>query len=179
MNRLQRIPRRSERGRPPTLRFTPYAWSKVVFLRDREELEVMAFAISSSVDLLLVEDACLVRQNASSQGVRLEEASVADFFDVCVDRGLAPERFGRVWIHAHPGPAGPPSAIDRQTFARAFGECDWAVRVIVPRTGPPAACIRFRSGPGGTYRLEVAVDFGCAFPGSAPRGWEAEYRRYV
>ena len=40
----------------PALRFTPYAWAKLLYLRDRGDSEVGGFGITSRDDLLLVKD---------------------------------------------------------------------------------------------------------------------------
>ena len=93
----------------PTLRCTPYACAKLVFLRDLGPTEVGGFCISAENDLLLIEDIRLVRQRCSSVTVQFEDVAVADFFDEQVDRGLLPERFARVWIHTHPGNSASPS----------------------------------------------------------------------
>ena len=87
-------PRRTDRlrmqtPRRPTLRFTPLAWAKLLFLRDLGETEVGGFGISSENDLLLIEDIQMVRQRCTSVTVQFEDAAVADFFDEQVDRGLA------------------------------------------------------------------------------------------
>ena len=56
--RLALEPRRLRRpSRRPTLRFTPYAWAKLVFLRDLGPAEVGGFGISADDDLLLIEHA--------------------------------------------------------------------------------------------------------------------------
>ena len=46
----------------PALRFTPYAWARLLFLRDAGPTEVGGFGISSPRDHLLIEDIRLVRQ---------------------------------------------------------------------------------------------------------------------
>ena len=80
-------PRRRRRSpRRPTLRFTPWAWAKLVFLRDLGPTEVGGFGISAKDDLLLIEDICLVRQRCSSVTVRFDDVAVADFFDEMVMR---------------------------------------------------------------------------------------------
>ena len=50
--------RRRKNSRRPRqkLRFTPYAWAKLRFLRDVGETEVGGFGISRADDPLLVED---------------------------------------------------------------------------------------------------------------------------
>ena len=114
--RRMQEPARSRRFlRRPTLRFTPYAWAKLVFLRDLGSTEVGGFGISAKDDLLLIEDVRLVRQRCSSVTVQFDDVAVTDFFDEQVDRGLPPERFARVWIHTHPGnSASPDRAHQRQ-----------------------------------------------------------------
>ena len=48
--------RREEPWEPPTLRFSPTAWAKLLFLRDLGDTEVGGFGISAADDLLYVED---------------------------------------------------------------------------------------------------------------------------
>ena len=38
---------------PRTLRFSPYAWAKLLYLRDAGDTEIGGFAITSPDDLLL------------------------------------------------------------------------------------------------------------------------------
>jgi hypothetical protein len=105
----------------PPLRLTPYAWSKLLYLRDAGPTEIGGFGISAESNLLLIEDFRLVKQRCSVATVRFDDESIADFFDEQVDRGLAPERFGRIWVHTHPGSSPLPSVTDEETFARCFG----------------------------------------------------------
>ena len=49
----------------PALRFTPYAWARLLFLRDAGPTEVGGFGISSPGDHLLIEDVRLVRQRCT------------------------------------------------------------------------------------------------------------------
>ena len=123
----------------PSLRFTPYTWAKLLFLRDAGPTEVGGFGISAADDLLLIEDIQLVRQCCTRTSVVFDDAAVADHFDACVDAGLPPERFARIWIHTHPGSSPEPSHTDEQTFARVFGGCDWAVMAILAGKGSAMA----------------------------------------
>src|SRR3954452_11481417 len=79
--------------RSPPLRLTPYAWAKLLHLRDRGETEVGGFGVSRPGDLLLVEDVQLVRQECSPVTVKFDDESVADYFDRQVDLGRRPEEF--------------------------------------------------------------------------------------
>ncbi len=171
--RLQRPPRRS------MLRFTPWAWAKLVFLRDLGPTEVGGFGISSADDLLLIEDIRLVRQRCTSVTVQFDDVAVADFFDEMVDRGLTPERFARVWIHTHPGDSASPSCVDEETFVRSFGRSDWVLMFILAEGGQTTARLRFHVGPGGDCELPVDVDFSCDFAAPNRADWKEEYQRSV
>ena len=164
---------------PLPLRLTPFAWAKLLRLRDRGDTEVGGFGVSSSQDLLLVEDICLIRQRCSQVTVEFDDGAVADFFDRQVDRGLAPERFARIWIHTHPGNSPHPSATDEDTFARCFGSCDWAVMFILARGGETYARLRFKAGPGGSLDLLVQIAYEQPFGASNWADWDAEYAQSV
>jgi hypothetical protein len=150
-----------------------------VFLRDLGPTEVGAFGISSARDLLLVEDLQLVRQVCTSVTVAFDDAAVADFFDEQVDRGITPERCGRIWIHTHPGDSPLPSSTDERTLDRSFAGPDWAVMFILARGGASYARICFRAGPGGEQRLGVRVDYREPFSGSEQAAWQEEYEQCV
>src|SRR3954466_16086599 len=81
------------RRRPqvPSLRLTPYAWAKLVYLRDAGPTEIGGFGVSVWDRPLLVQDIRLVRQECDWASVAFDDAAVADFFDEQVDRGLQPE----------------------------------------------------------------------------------------
>ncbi|MCA9039032.1 MAG: Mov34/MPN/PAD-1 family protein, partial [Planctomycetaceae bacterium] len=117
--------------RSPTLRFTPYSWAKLLYLRDRGETEVGGLGISCPESLLLVEEVELVRQLCSVVTVAFDDESVADFYDRQTDAGRQPQEFSRIWIHTHPGACARPSQTDEQTFRRVFGGSDWAVMFIL------------------------------------------------
>jgi hypothetical protein len=161
------------------LRLTPYAWAKLLYLRDLGPTEVGGFGISASDDLLLIEDIVLIKQLCTEVTVKFDDEAVADFFDTQVDLGRLPERFGRIWIHTHPGSSPLPSGTDEETFSRCFGNSDWAIMFIVARGGQTYARLRFSAGPGGELVLPVEVDFRQSFPGSDQLGWDREYGQAV
>lgn len=170
---------RLREARRPALRFTPLAWAKLLFLRDRGPTEVGGFGLSTSDDLLLIEDVRMVTQFCTSVTVQFADDAIADFYDAQVDRGLTPARFGRVWIHTHPGDSAQPSFQDEETFARSFGGSDWAVMFILAQGGQTYARLRFNVGPGGEVLLPVELDFTRAFGATDTEAWDAEYRRCV
>jgi proteasome lid subunit RPN8/RPN11 len=150
-----------------------------MFLRDCGDTEIGGFGIAASADPLWIEDVRLVRQECTAVTVAFDDASVADFFDEMVDRGLKPEQFARVWLHTHPGNSPEPSRVDEETFARSFGNTDWAVMAILARGGQRFARLQFHLGPGGALALPVQVDYSCPFPAADPAAWEAEYLQCV
>ena len=163
----------------PTLRFSPVAWAKLLFLRDADETEVGGFGISAADNLLFVEDIQLVRQSCDVGSVAFDDESVADFFDRQVNAGIAISRCARIWLHTHPGSSPQPSVTDEETFARVFGRCDWAVMFILARGGQSYARLRFHVGPGGDIDLPVQVDYSKPFVGSDHAAWSAEHQANV
>jgi hypothetical protein len=149
-------------------------------LRDhRGHIEVGAFGVSAADDLLRVEDVCLVRQSCTAVTVRFDDQAVADFFDAQVDAGLTPERFGRVWLHTHPGNSAQPTTVDEETFQRCFGSTHWAVMFILAKGGETFARLQFNTGPDLSVELAVAVDFTQPFPAANHGAWSEEYERCV
>ena len=163
----------------PMLRFTPYAWAKLLFLRDAGQTEVGGFAISAPQDCLLIEDVRLVRQNCTRVSVEFADEAVADFFDEQVDLGRRPEQFARMWVHTHPGDSPHPTRVDEETFARAFGRADWAVMFILARGGPTYARLQFGCGPGASLRIPVHLEYAAPFPASDRQLWQQEYAACV
>lgn len=175
--RLVRRPRetRSRSKRRPRLRFSPTAWAKLLFLRDRGPTEVGGFGIAPAADLLYVEEIRLVEQTCTSISVAFDDSAVAEFFDDQIDAERRPEQFGRIWIHTHPGESAQPSHVDEDAFKRVFGPCDWAVMFIIAREGETYCRLRFRAGPGGAFKIPVRVDFETNFSGSDFEAWAEEY----
>ena len=155
---LNPAPRR--RGRPqPCLTFAPWAWLKLQYFCHAGPTEVGGFGIARAADPLYLEDFVTVRQLATAVSVRFLDEAVADFFDRCVDAGLDPQRFSRVWCHTHPGDSVTPSGTDEETFARSFGACDWSLMFILGRTGKTYARLAFPAGPRGEVLVPTAVDW--------------------
>jgi proteasome lid subunit RPN8/RPN11 len=140
-----------------TLCIDPLAWLKLQWFCHKADTEIGGFGISAEHNPLYVDDFVTVRQRVSWASVQFDDAAVADFFDDCVDRGLRPARFSRVWVHSHPGASPLPSSVDEETFASKFGDCDWALMFILSRAEKTYARLAFRAGPGGQVLLPVAV----------------------
>ena len=165
--------------RPATLRISPTAWAKLLYLRDAGDTEIGGFAISSHDDLLFVEDVELVVQQCTWSNVAFDDESVAEYFDRQVEAGRRPEEFARIWVHTHPGRSPEPSSTDEATLTRVFGRADWAVMLIVARGGETYARLRYNIGPGADIVLPVEVDYSRPFRGTDHAAWQAEFTTCV
>ena len=188
----QAIPQRSirqqtQRRKPANrLVFSPLAWLKLMFFLHAGDTEIGGFAISSEHDPLYIEQFVTLDQTVSCVTVHFADDAVADHFDRCVDAGLKPERFARIWCHTHPGESPEPSGTDEQTFARVFGPCDWSVMFIVGRTGRTYCRLAFSAGPSANLLLPVVVDW-AAWPEEILTAdldeqmaqWTSEYENHI
>ncbi|MBW8017922.1 MAG: hypothetical protein FVQ82_17260 [Planctomycetes bacterium] len=159
----------------PSLRFSPTAWAKLVFLRDITDNEVGGFGITEADDLLFVTDFVLIQQKVTPVSVSFDDEAVANFFEDQVDAGRRPEQFARIWLHTHPGSSPQPSGTDESTFERVFGSCDWAIMAIVAQQGNTFARLRFNAGPGGEAKIPICVDYNCEFDASEFEVWQQQY----
>lgn len=164
---------------PQPLRFSPYAWAKLIYLRDRGSTEIGGFAVCHSDDLLRVDDIQLVKQRCTCVTVEFDDASVADYVDRQVDAGRSLQQCFRVWVHTHPGESAMPSSVDEETFARVFQRSNWALMFILAREGECYARLQFNVGPAGCVELQVEIDYSLPFAGSDVDAWEAEYLQSV
>lgn len=163
----------------PVLRFVPTAWAKLLYMRNRKDLEVGGFGITPAHDLLLVEQFVTIRQRVTPVSVLFDDAAVADYLDEQIEAGRQPQQVMRIWIHCHPGDSPVPSATDRGTFARVFGRSDWSLMFILSRSGEMHAGLRFSVGPGSQMQIPVQVDHTQPFEASDHEAWRREYERNV
>lgn len=175
----QRRRPRYKRGERPTIRFTPFAWSKLLFLRDCGSTEVSGFGITAKNDLLLVED---LRVWWLSNAPRPVFSSAIPPFRLFDDTSHAQHRdrnSGCIWIHTHPGDCALPSDADEHTFAHCCSTVNWAVMFIIAANGDTYARLQFNLGPGCSRRLSVDVDYSGEFRPSDFAAWQAEYNAHV
>lgn len=167
--------RRSSRDET-TVRFSPAAWAKLIYIRDLGDTEVGGFGISRKDDLLYIEDFVMVKQECTEITVAFDDVAVADFFEDQVEMKRKPEQFGRIWMHTHPGSSAQPSGVDWDTFERVFGRCDWALMFILAKGGNTYARLRYNTGPGVDVDLPVKIDFTAyEFDASDRSLWRREY----
>jgi len=172
---LQAKKKKDDKSRQLTLRFSPTAWAKLLYFRDKSDNEVGGFGITEPDDLLYVKDFLTVKQRVSPVSVSFVDEAVSEFFEEQVDIGRKPEQFARIWLHTHPGMSAEPSATDEDTFSRVFGSCQWAVMFILADGSKTYAKLSFNVGPGGRVLIPVKVDYSRDFGPSDKEKWAAEY----
>jgi len=177
----QKSSSRAERNekRRLALRFSPTAWAKLLYFRDKSDNEVGGFGITGPDDLLFVKEFVTVKQEVTAVSVKFDDEAVANFFEDQVDLGRKPEQFGRIWCHTHPGQSPGPSIIDEETFTRVFGNCQWAVMFIVAQDNKTYAKLSFNVGPGGQVLIPAEIDYAHDFGPSEQQAWDAEYEANV
>jgi len=165
----------TEHTRRLALRFSPTAWAKLLYFRDKSDNEVGGFGITEPDDLLCVREFVTVKQQVTVVSVKFDDEAVANFFEDQVDLGRKPEQFARIWLHSHPGSSPEPSIIDEETFERVFGNCQWAVLFVVAQDNKTYAKLSFNVGPGGQVLIPTAIDYGTDFGPSDHELWDTEY----
>lgn len=166
------------------LRFSPYAWAKLIWLRDRGNTEISVFGISSLADLLYVEDVKIVKQTAGVASFDFDEEFLNHYLHDMVKAGRQPCEVFRIWIHTHPSGASP-SGKDLNTFARTTKTADWGVMCIIGSDNETSARMRLRVSNGRIavdVTLAVQVDWSGEFAGvlnEDARSWNAEYEECV
>ncbi len=163
----------------PVLQFTPYAWAKLLFMRDKASDEVGAFGISTPDDLLAVQDIAVIGQKVGSVSMEFEDEAIADFYDAQTQAGRKPAEYARIWIHTHPGSMTNPSSTDFETFNRVFGGSDWAVMFILAQNGATSCELRFHVGPKASLDIPTKINYKASFPASDIEAWEHEYSENV
>ena len=169
------VEKETEYTRKLALRFSPTAWAKLLYFRDKSDSEVGGFGITEPDDLLCVREFVTVKQQVTAVSVKFDDEAVADFFDTQVDLGRKPEQFARIWLHSHPGSSPEPSIIDEETFERVFGNCQWAVLFVVAQNNKTYAKLSFNVGPGGQVLIPVGIDYSHDFGASNQELWDTEY----
>ena len=76
------VKKRAEQTRRLALRFSPTAWAKLLYFRDKSDSEIGGFGITCPDDLLCVTEFITVKQQVTAISVKFDDEAVADFFDV-------------------------------------------------------------------------------------------------
>jgi proteasome lid subunit RPN8/RPN11 len=170
------------RTRDAVLRISPYAWAKMLYMRDNASGEVGGYGIGQADDPLAIDDFCLIKQQCSSVTVAFDDEAVSRYFVEQVQAGRQPYQFARVWVHTHPGFSPTPSSVDEDTFARLFDKSDWGIMLVIGGNKPRVET-HCRLWIGGQIRasvvLQVVIDYNMLFAGSDRQTWTQELRTLV
>lgn len=157
-----------------TLRFSPYAWAKLLFMQSSGPTEVAGFCITGTDDPLLVTDFKLIKQYCTAASFDFDEGSLADYQELMTDAGVELWKCCRILAHTHPcGPS--PSEIDEKNFRKVFSSPDWAIMFIVGDNGEVYCRLKINVAPGVEKLLKVRVDFVVPFYESNHDAWKKEY----
>jgi len=141
------------------LRFSPTAWHKILYMREIADVEVSGFGISSRENPLLVEDFVLIKQVSSIASTDMDDESVSDHMENMAELGYQPAECMRIWIHTHPSSSAFPSSTDKETFLKAFGNCNWAVMFIMAKGGVNTAHMLVNAGVKSVFKISTCIDY--------------------
>lgn len=162
-----------------TLKFTPYAWSKLLWMRDRGPTEVAGYGVTGTENPLLVTDFILIKQECTAVTFDLDPEDGVEYAEKMTDRGIPPWACQNILIHTHPGDSPSPSGVDEINFAKAFTHPHWAIMFIIAEGGKCSCRLKINVGPGITKELNVSVDWSKPFEGADFEQWDVEYMSKV
>lgn len=158
------------------LRFSPYAFAKLSFLRDYGDTEIGGFGVCETDDPLLVTDVYLPVQDCTDTTVELDGESLLAYRAQCRKDNINEKHSFRIWIHTHPEMSAKPSSEDESTFAELFDLSDWGIMAILSKTEDTYVRVRYGGdGPTANAELNWEVDYNVEFNGSDTEAWIAEY----
>lgn len=129
------------------LKFWPQAWAKAkLIMEEALPNEVSMMGISEEGNPLVVQDVVVLKQECSGASTDIDDAAMADYIDDMCDKGVPPNRCGRIWIHTHPKMGTSPSSTDEGTLRDVFGACNWTVMMIMSDKHDPYARLRLSVG---------------------------------
>jgi|GEM_PF-3064552 len=164
---------------PTCLTITPWAWSKIIYMRDRDKSEVSGFGISHPDDPLYIVDFKLVPQVNTGTFTEFLDKALANYLEDMVVSGTPPACCMRIWMHTHPGMGPSPSSHDEATFKRVNEASSWGVMLVVANDKEYARLIVHNvEGMEGDRELKVVLALDEVFKGVTAEdytAWEDEY----
>lgn len=162
-----------------TLKFSPYVWAKMRWMRDRGPTEIAGYGITGTKDPLLVTDLILVKQKSTSVTFDLDPEDGIEHTERMMDQGIPPWACMNILCHTHPGVDPTPSGIDETNFKKAFSHPDWAIMFILADNNHAYCRLKINIGPGVIKEMKVMVDWNIPFLGSDIEKWKEEYNSKV
>lgn len=159
----------------PKLKMTPECWRKLLYFRDAGNTEVGAYGVVDRENPLQVIELHFLAQKTSGASVELEDDAVVEFHRAQCNAGREPWEFSRVWVHTHPGNSATPSSYDESQFRRLFGDCSWAIMLIVAKGGEVYCRLQVQTGGIKVYQ-KIDVDIVASAP---PAEWVEEFQANI
>jgi len=161
------------------LQFTPYAWAKLLWMRDQGDTEVAGYATTATNNPLLVTDFRLIKQKCTKASFELDPDDLIEDVEHTVNQGLAPWQTHNILCHTHPGDSPNPSGTDEDNFIEAFSHPDWAIMFIIANGGATYCRLKINVGPGVVKESQIAINWKHPFKGMDTHAWEEEYKAKV
>jgi len=162
-----------------TLKFSPYVFAKLIWMRDRGNTEVAGYGITETEDPLLVTDFKLIKQVCTVASFDFDPEDGAEFMEQMADTGLMPWQYSNLLLHSHPGNSPNPSTTDETNFVKSFSHPHWAIMFIIADGGDIYCRLKANVGPGIVRELKISVDWSVPFLGSDVEKWKEEYEAKV
>jgi proteasome lid subunit RPN8/RPN11 len=166
----------------PTLRFTPYAYAKLLYFRDVQDTEIGGFGITDPKDPMLVVDFKTLKQEVSMASVDFDGEDLNEYMFDRLDEGLDPADSMRVWIHTHPGDSPNPSGTDEDNWKEHFSNQDWAVMFIMAKGGATYARLRVSNVVATEQKISSMVDWTANFyavTDEVRKAWKEEFEANI
>lgn len=160
-------------------RVSPYAYQKILFMRDIGDSEVSGFAVTDENEPDLITDFHLIKQECTVVTTEMDSEGLADYLEDMVENGFQPGNCMRVWIHTHPGSSPNPSGTDEDTFKELSSKFAYFVMLIIAEKGAKFGRLAFSQGCGGTASVEWDVDWSVAGEAVDFDEWTDEYNKLV
>jgi hypothetical protein len=164
------------------LRFSPYAYAKLMHFRDKgvkDRIEVACWGRSSKDDLTLVEDVHFTKQDCSMASFDMCADDVNDYQMDMLDAGYQPFECTRILIHTHPGTSNTPSGVDESNFDDFFDDCGWHWGIMCILATDNTFFCRLRSQAPNVFPVicngHVSIDWDCPYDGTDEDAWDEEY----
>lgn len=125
----------------PLITISDLAYAKILQML-KANTEIGAFGLSRQDNPLHIVDLGFPHQTVSGSSVEFDDDKIAQYVDEMYVQGWEPCESCRIWIHTHPQGVNSPSSTDEATFAKIFGNYDWAVMLIFPKKSQPYARIQ-------------------------------------
>lgn len=166
---------RSSMNRSGVLRFSPFAYAKLIYWRDIGQTEIGCYAIMGTSDPLLITDLKMIKQTCSSVSVDFDKEDSIKFVEEMTDKGLSPWQHSSCFIHTHPGDSPSPSQADEENFRDNFSIANCSIFYILAKGGKDYTRMRFNVPPGIDVDIRTQIDYSLPFKASDHEAWKKEY----